>query len=84
MDTVIVIIKFIGTAAIKDGVVELSVPVSKNVENGLMDINKIVREKAGSQFLYTVLINGISQHLTKKKEFEPEDEISIVPIVLGG
>ena len=59
MDTVTVKIKFFGTIASLSGLKEFSAPVRREREKGLEDINRIVREKAGNQVLYTILINGV-------------------------
>jgi len=84
MDTVTIKIKFFGSIASGIGLSELLAPVRREKEKGLEDVGRIVREKAGDQVLYTILINGYSHYLSKKTELYPEDEISIVPIVLGG
>lgn len=84
MDKVNVRIVFAGPIAHKAGLREIYFPIHAERDKGLNDISALVREKAGSQILYTILMNGSSVDLNPKPVFEEADVFDIVPIVLGG
>jgi hypothetical protein len=84
MENISVKIKFVGPIAVKMGMKEQLALIRGERKNGIEDINRIIKERAGDQILFMILINGSSIDLNHKLIFDPNDVFSVVPIVLGG
>ena len=84
MDKINVIIKFFGPIESVIGRAELSASIRADRSSGLTDICNIIRNEAGKEVLFSILINGSSIDLCKKERFDEHDTFSIIPIVLGG
>lgn len=84
MGNISVKIKFVGPIAVKMGTKEQLALINSEREKGIEDINRIIKERAGDQILFMILINGSSIYLNYKPLFDQNDEFSVVPIVLGG
>lgn len=84
MEKIKIKIKFSGHISTRMGIGEIFAEVEKNKEKAVEKIKNIIMEKAGDQVLYTILLNGVNSYLVDKSELEPEDEFTVVPIILGG
>ena len=84
MDSIEVKLKFFGSIATALGTNEMTLSIHKERESGLQDITSLIKEKAGDQILFMILLNNTSVYLVNKPEFDGNDEFSVVPIVLGG
>ena len=84
MGEITVKISFLGTIAAYMGTKERWVTLHTEREKALEEIKNLVKEKAGDQVLFTMLVNGSSFELNSKPFFEETDEFIVIPIVLGG
>ena len=63
---------------------EVIAPIHSVKAQGIVDIVTLVKDRVGNHVLFAILINGCSIDLWKEDVFTDMDEITIIPVVLGG